>query len=595
MGNLRLQWGLALALGSGSVVAAEQHGMALHGDLKYGPDFEHFQYVEPDAPKGGSVRLAAQGSTYDNLNPFILRGISPAGIGQVFDTLTTQSADEPFSEYGLIAESMVVADDYSWVRFTLREQARFHDGVPITPEDVIWTFETLKEKGHPHYRVYYNDIARAERVGERAVKFHFSMDNNAELPLIIGQLPVLPRHYWEDRDFARTTMEPPLGSGPYRIERVDPGRSITYRRVEDYWAADLPVNRGRHNFDRIRYDYYRDATVALEAFKAGEYDFRVENIARNWATQYDIAAVRTGDMILEEIEHDIPTGMQAYFFNTRREIFEDPRVRKALAYAFDYEWTNRTLFNDSYTRTTSYFSNSELAAVGLPSEAEMAYLEPFRDKLPAALFEQEYTPPSTDGPGGLRANLRRALELLAEAGWQVRNNRLTHTETGREMRFTILLDNPTFERVTLPFVRNLEQLGIEARVRTVDTSQYQNRMDSFDFDMTVQLIGQSQSPGNEQRNYWSCAAAETDGSRNYSGICDPVVDELIERVIYARDRNDLIHATRALDRVLLWGHYVIPQWHVNTFRIAYWNKFHRPAISPDFALGFDTWWHKDAE
>ncbi len=584
---------LALALSTG--VVADQHGMALHGDLRYGPGFSHFNYVNPDAPKGGSVRLAAPGTTFDNLNPFILRGISPAGIGQVFDTLTTSSADEPFSVYGLIAERIQVAEDNAWVRFDLRPEARFHDGEPITPEDVIWTFDTLRREGHPHYRVYYSDVERAERVGERAVKFHFSVRNNAELPLIVGQLPVLPKHYWAARDFSRTTMEPPLGNGPYRIERVDPGRSITYARVEDYWARDLPVNRGRFNFDRIRYDYYRDATVSLEAFKAGEYDFRVENIARNWATQYDIPAVRDGRMVLEEIPHRIPTGMQGFFFNTRRDMFSDPRVRKALSYAFDYEWTNRTLFNDAYIRSRSYFSNSELAAVGLPSEREMALLEPHRNRLPPEVFEQEFVPPSTDGPGGLRANLRRALELLGEAGWEVRNNRLIHGESGEPMRFTILLDNPSFERVVLPYTRNLEQLGIEARVRTVDAAQYQNRMDDFDFDMTVRLIGQSQSPGNEQRNYWSCAAAETSGSRNYSGICDPVVDALIERVIHAEDRDDLVHATRALDRVLLWGHYVVPQWHLNSFRIAYWDKFERPSVSPDYALGFDTWWYKDAE
>ena len=575
--------------------SADTHGMALHGDLKYGPDFPHFHYVNPEAPKGGSVRLAAPGTTFDNLNPFILRGISPAGIGQVFDTLTVRSADEPFSEYGLIAERIRVADDNSWVRFDLRPEARFHDGEPITPQDVIWTFETLRRDGHPHYRVYYNDVERVEQVDEHAVKFHFAGRNNAELPMIVGQLPVLPKHFWAAREFGRTTMEIPLGSGPYRIERVDPGRAITYARVEDYWAQDLPVNRGRHNFDRIRYDYYRDATVSLEAFKAGEYDFRAENIARNWATQYDIPAVRDGRMVLEEIPHQIPTGMQGFFFNTRRDMFADPRVRKALGYAFDYEWTNRTLFNDSYIRSRSYFSNSELAAVGLPSEREMAILEPHREQLPQAVFTEEYTPPSTEGPGGLRGNLRRALELLTEAGWQVRNNRLTHVESGEPMRFTILLDNPTFERVVLPYTRNLEQLGIEARVRTVDTAQYQNRMDDFDFDMTVRLIGQSLSPGNEQRNYWSCAAADTPGSRNYSGICDPVVDALIERVIYAEDRDDLVHATRALDRVLLWGHYVIPQWHLNSFRIAYWDKFRRPPISPDYSLGFDTWWHKDAE
>lgn len=573
-------------------LTAGQHGISLHGDLKYAEDFTHFDYVNPDAPKGGSVRLSALG-TFDNLNPFILRGTSPAGMSDVFDSLTVQSADEPFSEYGLIAETITVADDASWVRFDLRAEARFHDGEPITVEDVIWTFDTLKSDGHPQFRIYYSEVERAEKVGERAVKFHFAGTENMELPLIIGQMPVLPKHDWEERDFSRTTTEPPLGSGPYRVSRVDSGRAIVYERVDDYWARDLPVNRGRFNFDQLRFDYYRDATVAVEAFKAGEYDLRQENIARNWATQYDIAAVRDGRIIMEEIDHEIPTGMQAFFFNTRKSKFADPRVRKALGYAFDFEWTNRTLFNESYARTSSYFSNSELAAEGLPEGRELEILEEYRDQLDEAVFSKVYEPPTTEGRGGMRTNLRRALELLREAGWEIGDNGLTHTDSGEVMEITVLLDNPSFERVTLPFTNNLERLGVQARVRTVDSSQYQNRMDEFDFDMTVQQIGQSMSPGNEQRNYWSCAAAETSGSRNYAGICDDTVDSLIDRVVYAPDRDELVAATRALDRVLLHGHYVIPHWYLRSFRLVYWDKFERPEISPDFSLGFDTWWKKD--
>ncbi len=573
-------------------LSAAQHGISLHGDLKYAEDFTHFDYVNPDAPKGGSVRLSALG-TFDNLNPFILRGTSPAGMSDVFDSLTVQSADEPFSEYGLIAETITVADDASWVRFDLRPEARFHDGEPITVEDVIWTFDTLKSDGHPQFRIYYSEVERAEKVGERAVKFHFAGTENMELPLIIGQMPVLPKHDWEERDFSRTTTEPPLGSGPYRVSRVDSGRAIVYERVDDYWGRDLPVNRGRFNFDQLRFDYYRDATVAVEAFKAGEYDLRQENIARNWATQYDIAAVRDGRIIMEEIDHEIPTGMQAFFFNTRKSKFADPRVRKALGYAFDFEWTNRTLFNESYARTSSYFSNSELAAEGLPEGRELEILEDYRDQLDEAIFTTVFQPPTTEGRGGMRTNLRRALELLREAGWEIGDNGLTHTESGEVMEITVLLDNPSFERVTLPFTNNLERLGVQARVRTVDSSQYQNRMDEFDFDMTVQQIGQSMSPGNEQRNYWSCAAAETSGSRNYAGICDDTVDSLIDRVVYAPDRDELVAATRALDRVLLHGHYVIPHWYLRSFRLVYWDKFERPEISPDFSLGFDTWWKKD--
>jgi len=571
-----------------------QHGLALHGDLKYGPDFTHFDYVNPDAPKGGNVRFAAVGNTYDNLNPFILRGVPAAGLSQTFDTLTAQANDEPFSVYGLIAERIVVADDNSWVRFTLRPEARFHDGEPITVEDVIWTFETLKKDGHPSYRLYYGDVERVEARGDHEVKFLFKGNDNAELPLILGQMPVLPRHAWADRDFSRTINEPMLGSGPYKVSRVDLGRSITYERVADYWGRDLPVNRGRYNFERIRYDYYRDGTVALEAFKAGQYDLRPENIARNWATQYDIPAVRDGCMIMEEIQHEIPTGMQAFFINSRRSMFSDPRVREALAYAFDYEWTNRTLFNGAYERTRSFFSNSELASSGLPEGRELEILEQYREQLPERVFTQAFEPPDTEREHGLRGNLLMALGLLREAGWEVKNNRLTHTDTGQVMRFTILLDNPSFERVVLPVTNNLRRLGIEASVRTVDTSQYQNRMNEFDYDMTVQLVGQSLSPGNEQRNYWSCVAAESPGSRNYAGVCDPVIDALIEKVVRAVDRDDLVHHTRALDRVLLQGHYVIPQWHLRSFRLVYWDKFQRPETSPKYSLGLETWWARSS-
>jgi microcin C transport system substrate-binding protein len=572
------------------------HGLALHGDLKYGPTFEHFDYVNKDAPKGGTVRLAAIG-TFDNLNPFILRGVSPAGIGNVFDTLVVSSADEAFSVYGLIAETVEVPPDHSWVEFTLRAEARFHDGSPITVEDVIFSLETLKTRGHPFYRSYYANVERAERTGERKVRFSFSGEENRELPLTVGQMPVLSRAYWSGREFDRTTLEPPLGSGPYRIEALDPGRAITYKRVEDYWAQDLPVNRGRFNYDRIRYDYYRDGTVALEAFKAGQYDFRQENVARDWATGYEGPALRTGLIRKEEIRHEQPTGMQGFVFNTRRPVFQDRRVREAIIHAFDFEWTNRNLFNGAYTRTTSYFSNSELASQGLPGAEELAILERYRGRIPDEVFTREYRPPVTNGSGDVRAGLRRAFALLEEAGWIVdARGRQVHAETGEPMAFEILLVNPTFERIALPFARNLHRLGIAARVRTVDTTQYQNRLDNFEFDLTVNVFGQSLSPGNEQRDYWSSAKADVPGSQNLAGVRDPVVDELIELVISAGDRENLIHRTRALDRVLLWGHYVVPNWHVRSFRVAYWDKFGRPEVSPRYALGFETWWvDRDSE
>ena len=564
------------------------HGHSMYGDLKYGPEFRHFQYVNPEAPKGGDVKLAAIG-TFDTLNPFVLKGVPAAGLGGTVDTLTVASEDEPFSQYGLIAESIEMPADRSWVAFTLRPQARFHDGSPITVEDVIWTFETLKTKGHPFYRSYYAQVAKAEKVGERKVRFGFAPGDNRELPLIVGQLPVLSRAYWSKRDFEKTTLEPPLGNGAYRIESVEPGRSITYRRVKDYWAVKLPVNVGRENFDSIRFDYYRDITVAIEAFKGGEYDFRQENVAKNWATAYASPAVTHGLIKKEEIPNEVPTGMQAFVYNTRRPIFQDARVRRALAYAFDFEWTNKNLFYGAYTRTRSFFSNSELASSGLPGAEELKVLEPFRGKVPDEVFTREYQPPATDGSGNTREGAREALRLLGEAGWTIKGQKLTNAR-GEPMQFEVLLSDPTWERIALPFVKNLERLGVAARVRTVDAAQYEKRQDDFDFDVAVFVWGQSLSPGNEQRDFWGSEAAGTKGARNLAGIKDPVVDRLIDLVITAPDRAGLVARTRALDRVLLWGHYVIPHWHIRAYRVVHWDKFSRPAVSPKYALGFDTWW-----
>jgi microcin C transport system substrate-binding protein len=430
----------------------------------------------------------------------------------------------------------------------------------------------------------------AEKLEPHKVKFSFSPGENRELPLIVGQMPVLSRTYWSARDFEKTTLEPPLGSGPYQVESVDPGRAIVYRRVQDYWAAHLPVRVGQANFARIRYDYYRDTTVALEAFKAGQYDFRQENVAKNWATAYNILAVAQGLIKKEQIPNQIPTGMQGFVYNTRRSVFQDPHVRRALAYAFDFEWTNKNLFYGAYTRTESYFSNSELAARGLPSPEELNILAPFREQVPEEVFTSEYRPPRTDGLGNIRENLITALAILKEGGWVVRDMRMVNERSGQPLAFEILLNDPSFERVALPFVKNLERLGVIARVRTVDTAQYQNRLDAFDFDMTVTVWPQSLSPGNEQVDYWASVRADIPGSRNLAGINDPVVDQLVAQLIAAADRESLVFHIRALDRVLLWGHYVIPQWHLQGFRVAYWDKFDRPRISPPYALGFDTWW-----
>ncbi|MBF0129613.1 MAG: ABC transporter substrate-binding protein [Alphaproteobacteria bacterium] len=589
MRSLLVALALAALAGAAHAEPPPVHGIAMHGAPKYGPDFKQFDYVNPAAPKGGDVRLNAMG-TFDTLNGHVIKGQAAAGLSLTYDTLMADSADEAFSEYGRLAETVTMPDDRSWVAFALRREARWHDGKPVTPDDVIFSLETLKTKGAPFYRVYFGDVVKAERVGERGVRFTFKKGENRELPLTLGQMPILPRHYWEGRDFEATTLEPPTGSGPYRIESFEPGRYVVYRRDPAYWGRDLPVNRGLFNFDRVRFDYYRDATVALEGFKAGAYDFREENVSKQWATAYDFPAVADGRVKKEELHHHNPSGMQAFAFNIRRPLFKDPRVRRALAHAFDFEWSNKTLFHGQYARTESYFDNSELASQGLPSPEELELLEPLRGMVPDEVFTQEYKAPSTDGSGNPRDNLRIASALLKEAGWEVKDRRLVDGKSGAPFEFEILLFDPTFERLSLPFARNLERLGIKASVRTVDSAQYKNRVDAFDFDMVVTSWGASLSPGNEQRNQWGSAAADTHGSDNIVGIKNPAVDRLVDLLISAPDRKALIARTRALDRVLLWGHYVIPNWHIAYDRVAYWNKLRRPDKVPTRGFQFFSWW-----
>jgi microcin C transport system substrate-binding protein len=572
-----------------AALAAGTYGVSLFGELKYGSDFKNFDYVNPTAPKGGTMKFSAIG-TYDTFNPFVVKGVSAVGIGGIFDTLTTASEDEPGSEYGLAAESIDLAADKLSVLYTLRKEARFHDGSPMTADDVVWTFDTLRTKGNPRYRSYYGDVTKVEKEGERGVRFTFKSADNRELPQIIGQMPVLSKAYWSGRDFSKTTLEPPLGSGAYKIETFDPGRSVTYRRVADYWGDQLPVNKGRHNVDVLRYDYYRDGTIALEAFKAGQYDIRIENSSILWATGYDGPALRQGLIKKEEIPNELPSGMQGFGYNLRRPLFQDPRVRQALAYAFDFEWSNKNLFYGAYTRTRSYFDNSELAAKGVPQGAELQILEKYRGKIPDEVFTKEYDPPKYDGSGNIRDGLREGLKLLQAAGWGFKNEKLVNEKTGQPFEFEILLDNPQFERIVLPFAKNLERMGITARVRTVDNAQYEKRMETFDYDMTIVAFGQSLSPGNEQREYWGSKAADEEGSRNLLGIKDPVLDELIEELIKAPDRASLVAHTRALDRVLQYGYYVIPNYHIAAFRVAYWDKFRRPQVSPKYGVGIDTWW-----
>lgn len=567
------------------------HGLAMHGDLKYRPGFRSFGYVNPAAPKGGELRLGAQGS-YDSFNGFIIKGSSAIALGLVYDTLMTSSLDEPFSMYCLLCETVEVPADRSWVAFTLRAEARWHDGRPITVEDVIWTFQTLKSKGAPFYRFYYGNVSKARKTGARTVKFSFSTGENRELPLILGQLPVLPKHYWQGRDFESTTLEPLLGSGAYRIESFEPGRSVTYTRVPDYWGARLPVNAGMYNFDRIRYDYYRDATVMVEAVKAGAIDYRDENSARHWATSYDVPALTDGRLVKEKLPHGRPAGMQGFVFNLRRQIFKDRQVRRALAYAFDFEWSNRTLFHGQYERTRSFFQNSELAATGLPRGRERDILSRLSNRLPKEVFASEYHPPATDGSGNNRAQLREALNILRRAGWDINTEtrELTNKKTGRAMKFEILLVSPLFERIALPMKKNLARLGIEVSVRTVDTAQYQERLNNFDYDMIVGSWGQSLSPGNEQRNFWGSKAANQQGSSNYAGLADSGVDQLIDMVIAAPNRAELVQRTRALDRVLQWEHIVIPNFHIPYDRVVYWNKFSRPKVIPTMGASVFAWW-----
>lgn len=589
---------MALMLAAPSAFAFEGPAIALHTKPAYAPDFRHFAYVNPDAPKGGAVVTGTMG-TFDSLNGYILRGVPASGLGLTGVSLMVQSEDEPFSLYGALASQISFPDDRSEVTFTLRDGAVWHDGTPIGAADVIWTLEALKTKGHPQFQAYYHDITKAEAVGKNKVKFTFARPGNAELPMIAAQMPILPKHYWEKRAFDQTTLEPPLGGGPYKIDKVDPGRSISYRRVDSWWGANLPVYRGMFNVDSIRIDYYRDSDVLLEAFKGGQIDFREENIARNWATAYQFDAIKQGRVQKAELAHQLPQGMQGFVFNLRRPIFQDVRVREALNYLFDFEWMNKNLFFNAYTRSRSYFENSELAARGLPSADELALLEPFRAQLPAAVFDREFRNPVTDGSGRSRDNLRHALNLLQQAGWTLKDGRLVDAK-GVQFGFELLLNSQSFERVALAFKQSLQRAGIVLDVRVVDAAQYQKRGESFDFDMLIDVLPQSLSPGNEQRDFWHSATADKQGSRNSIGIKNPVVDALVEKIITAPDRAALITRVRALDRVLQWGWYVIPNWHLGIHRVAWWDRFGRPTIQPIYGnAGFpERWWveaQKDAQ
>jgi len=580
-----------------------RHALSLFGSVKYPADFPRFDYVNPDAPKSGVARQIMIG-TFDNFNPVVagVKGSIAGAVGLIYEALMTPAEDEVSTEYGALAEAVSHPEDFSSVTYRLRPQAKWHDGKPVTPDDVIFSLDSFK-KHHPQYSAYYRHVVKAEKAGERDIKFTFDAPGNRELPQIVGQLTVLPKHWWEGtdsegrkRDISATTLEKPLGSAVYRIKEFEPGRSVALERVKDYWGRDLNVNIGRNNFDELRYEYFRDSTVALEAFKADQVDWRTENSAKNWATAYDFPAVTEKRVLLEEFPNRSSGIMQGFALNIRREKFSDPRVRRALNFAFDFEEMNKQIFFNQYKRIGSYFDGTELASSGLPQGRELEILETVRAEVPAEVFTTPYANPVGGNPDAVRENLREGLRLLKEAGYEVRDRKLEDTRTGTQLALELLGEDPSFERVMLFFKPSLERLGMAVSVRTIDPTQYENRLRSWDFDIVVSSWGESLSPGNEQREYWGSQAADMAGSRNIIGIKNPAIDKLIDRVIFTKDRDDLVAATRALDRVLLWNHYVVPQWNYPKVRTARWDRFGRPTELPKYGLsGFPSLWWFDPD
>lgn len=578
--------------------AEKSHGLSAFGRLKYGPDFKHFDYVNPEAPKGG--RLAMIGTagriTFNSFNGYIIKGDAAQGLSLLFDSLMVRAWDEPDAVYGLVAHSAEVADDRSAVTFYLRPEARFADGSELTAHDVVFSYQLLKEKGHPAYALSLRDVVKAEALDEHTVRYVFSGGNTRDLPLIVAQLPIFSKAYYTKHDFEESSLEPPLGSGPYEIADFKQGTFVTYRRRKDYWGWDLPVNRGRYNFDELRYEYYRDRTAEFEALKAGAYDLREEFTSKSWATEYDIPQVRSGRLKRLTLPDGSPSGAQGFFINLRRDKFADRRTRLALDYAFDFEWTNKNLFYGLYKRTESFFENSDLKAKGEPGEAELTLLAPYRDKLPPEVFGPAYVPPRSDGSGQDRRNLRTASKLLREAGWVIRNGRRVNAKSGEPLTIEFLIFSPTFERVIAPYVKNLKILGIDASIRRVDPSQYEERVKSFDFDITTQRYVLNPTPGPEMRNFWGSQSARTKGSFNLAGIASPVIDALIEKMLAASSRSELRTAAHALDRVLRAGHYWVPHWYKAEHHLAFWDKFSWPETKPAYNRGvIETWWYDEAK
>jgi microcin C transport system substrate-binding protein len=573
----------------------ERHGLSTFGELAEKPDFEHFGYVNPQAPKGGIITLTTQAPTFDSLNGYILRGNPAQGLSLNFDSLLTQSLDERDAYYGLVAKSVRVSADKLTYRFLLRPEARFHDGSPLTAEDVAFSLNILKTKGHPVIAQMLRDLSSAEPEADHTLVVRFNPGRTRDLPLIVAGQPIFSKKYYSNRAFEETTLEPPLGSGAYKIGAFEQGRFNIFERVPNYWGKDLPVNVGQANFDKVRFEYFSDSNVSFEGFKGGAYTLRVEDTARIWATGYDFPAMRDGRVKRETFPaHRIP-GIQAWFFNTRRDSFKDPRVREALAYAFDFEWTSRNLMYDAYKRITSFFENSELQAKGAPDEAEIALLEPFRSRLPAEAFGEAVLPPVSDGSGQDRNLLRKASELLTAAGCSRKDNALRLPD-GKPLEIEFLYPYPLFERITQPFIKNLKLLGISARMRVVDAAQYKQRLEDFDFDAVVDNLVMAFSPGEELRSYFGSEAAKLHGSRNLVGISDPVVDALVEKALLANSRAELVTVCRALDRVLRAGKYWVPHWYSPVDRIAYWDIYDRPSRMPKYEVGYvSTWWFDEAK
>ena len=601
---VKLRFTLALCLAALVLLAPNahaagerSHGLSAFGSLKYPADFEAFDYVKADAPKGGRLSMIGTAGriTFNSFNNYILKGDAAQGLTLLFDSLMARAWDEPDAVYGLVAESVELAPDRSTATFYLRPEAKFADGTPIKAEDVVFSLDTLKEKGHPNIQQPLKDVTKAEALDDLTVRYSFKGERTRDLPLLVATQPIFSKAYYSENEFDSSNLSKPLGSGPYEIADFKQGTYVLYRRRPDYWAKDLPVNRGRYNFDELRYEYFRDRTAELQALKASAYDLREEFTSRDWATAYDIPQVRSGRLQLLELPDKRPSGAQGFFINTRRPKFQDTRVRRALAYAFDFEWTNRNLFYGLYTRTNSFFENSEMMANGKPSAAELALLEPYRDKLPDEVFEEAYMAPVSDGTGQDRRNLRKASQLLNEAGWTIHGGQRKN-EKGEPLRIEFLIFAPGFERIIAPYVKNLKLLGIDASIRRVDPSQYEQRVKDFDFDIAVQRYALQLTPGVELRNFWGSGAARMSGSFNLSGIDDPVVDALIEKVIEAKSREQLETATAALDRVLRAGHYWVPHWYKAAHNIAYWDKFSRPETKPLYDRGvIETWWYDDAK